>query len=359
MFLIGMLPCQAKADSVLDDIVQSRRIINVHEHIQHEANVPELLEVMDKMGIQKTILVGSSWFTLRLYESVGFTKIDENNRAILDIVKKYPQRFEAWPTLDPNDTTHLDKIKDLIKEGATGVKLYVGHGYQKRRDGSYMFHPMAMDDPKLAPLFAWCQENFIPMNLHVNSDKPGFAQEFIAVMTQFPNLKINCPHWMLSTIKDSRLREYLDTFPNLYADISFGHDEFLIDGVKRISVRRTSFKRILEEYPTRFFFGTDFVYTDFVNRNVDWAAPRIQVYYDMLSRNTYTIPGVTGELNGLALPKPILESILYKNYEAFIAARPTDTTITEKVDWSRMRIRPMDRTPGQTYPPPPQYRRRR
>ena len=53
IFLIGILPYPAKADSVMDDIVQSSRIINVHEHIQHEANVPELLEVMDKMGIQK------------------------------------------------------------------------------------------------------------------------------------------------------------------------------------------------------------------------------------------------------------------------------------------------------------------
>ena len=358
MLLLGAWANCAHAEEAIQSIIQQKKIINIHEHIQHEANVPDLLAAMDESGIQKTILVGSSWFTLRLYESVGFSKVDENNRAILDIVKKYPGRFEAWPTLDPLDPNHLSKIQDLIKEGATGVKLYVGHGYQKWRDGTYMFHPVAMDDPKLAPLFAWCEDNFIPMNLHVNSDKPGFAQEFVAILNKHPNLKVNCPHWMLSTIKESRLREYLETFPNLYADIAFGHDEFLLDGLKRISASPNRFRKLIQDYPTRFFFGTDFVYTDFVNRDPSWAVPRIQVYYDMLAKDNYEITTLDLKLRGLNLPKPLLENILYKNYEAFSQSKPTDTTITKEVNWYRMRVRPLDRKPGQTFPPPPRYRRR-
>ena len=31
----------------------------------------------------------------------------------------------------------------------------------------------------------------------------GFAEEFIAVLTQFPDMKIDCPHFMLSSIKGS------------------------------------------------------------------------------------------------------------------------------------------------------------
>jgi hypothetical protein len=39
-----------------------------------------------------------------------------------------------------------------------------------------------MDDPAMLPFYAWCQENFAPIMYHVNPYKPGFAEEFIAVL---------------------------------------------------------------------------------------------------------------------------------------------------------------------------------
>jgi predicted TIM-barrel fold metal-dependent hydrolase len=357
----GLATPQAAAESsteALRRIQAERKVINVHEHVDSLPQAEEVVKLMDRQGIAKTILLGSSWFTFALYERVGFTRFDENNATLLDIVNTYPGRFEAWPTLNPTDPDSLAKVRALHEKGATGLKLYTGHGYRTRYSNRYMFHTVAMDDPRLLPIYAYCAENHLPICMHVNSDMPGFADEFVRVLTQFPDLKINNPHWMLSSIRQSRLREYLDVFPNVYADISFGHDDFLIEGLRRISRYRESFQKLFNDYPTRFFFGTDLVFTNLRPKDSSWLDPRLQAYYDLLSKDTYTTELLPGEtLRGLALPPDLLENVLYKNYERFAAAKPKGTVLPRAVNWSNMATRPVTRAAGEALPPPPEWRR--
>jgi predicted TIM-barrel fold metal-dependent hydrolase len=314
-------------------------IINVHEHIQSVDEAPRLLAVMDALGVQKTVLVGSSWFTITLNPAVGFTRHDWNNTQLLHIVRQYPGRFEAWPTLNPEDADSLQKLQEAVAAGATGLKLYLGHGYKVQSTGEYLFHVMPMDDPRIAPIYAYCEANGLPISYHVNPGPttPGFAEEFVAVLQAYPDLKIICPHFMLSSINDTRLRELLDTFPNLYSDISFGHDEFLVAGLKRISKRAEKFREILTTYPDRFMFGTDLVVTNAPFKDEAWMTARFQAYLDMLSKDRYTTPVVPDEeLRGLALPRALLERVLHRNYEDFMANRPQGTVLTREIDWSRM-----------------------
>jgi len=351
-------PPKTPGEARLRELVEERKIINVHEHIQGPGNVADLLAVMNAKGIRKTVLVGSSWFTLRLFERAGFTRYDENNEAILEIAEAHPERFEAWPTINPLDPQNLEKIRDLIDRGATGVKLYTGHGYVTFYSNQYMFHPIAMDDPRMFRLYEYWEENHIPLCFHVNLDRPGFADEFVAVLNRFPDLKVSVPHWMLSTMKESRLHEMLTVFPNLYTDISFGHDEFLVSGLKRISLNPERFRRLMETYPDRFMFGTDFVYTDFDRRAPAWAAVRVNAYYDMLTQERYTtplVPNVT--LRGLNLPPELLDNVLFRNYERFKAKEPEDTVLERSVNWNRMRVWRHSREPGEALPPPPRSRR--
>jgi len=338
----------------LDAIQAQGLILNDHEHIQSLSEVPTLIAAMDNLGIQRVALMGSSWFTITLNPSVGFTRYDENNEELLKICEQYPGRFEAWPTVSPTDPEKLEKFKSLIARGATGLKLYLGHGYVNKRKNEYMFHPVAIDDPGMFPLYAYCEANFIPVCLHVNpsSKTPGFAQEFIEVLTEFPDMKVICPHFMLSSIMDSRLREFLDTFPNLYSDTSFGHDDFLVPGLKRISKNPEKFIDIFSTYPNRFFFAADLVLTDTPIKNVTWTQDRLKAYIDMLGKKTYTTPVIPGAtLNGCALPPKLLERVLFKNYEDFLASKPQGTKITREIDWSRMNVKPLKRNPGQAFPP--------
>jgi len=330
-------------------------IINVHEHLQSELVEPVLSDAMSANGIGQTVLVGSSWFTITMDPAVGFTRYEWNNNQLLALAEAHPNRYWAWPTLNPASPNKLELLENYHARGASGLKLYAGHGYVIPGENDYMFHPVAMDDPEMFPIYAYCEAHFIPVCYHVNPGptKPGFAQEFLEVLYNFPDLKINAPHFMLSSIRDERLREFLDVFPNLYSDISFGHDDFLIAGLKRISRSPQKFRDLFHTYPDRFMFGTDLVMTEVTWKDVEWFTNRTQAYFDMLTRETYTTPIIANtELNGLALPPEIVERVLRQNFLDFMAKKPEGTVIAREVEWRRFGVEKVDRRPGEAIPPP-------
>lgn len=330
------------------------RIINVHEHIESAREVPKLLEAMDRLDIATTVLVGSSRFTITLRHGDGFTEVDANNERLIEIMSRFPGRFEAWPTLDPADPAKLAKLESLVDRGATGLKLYLGHGLVDRTTGSWMFRPVAMDDEGMLGVYELCERRGLPICFHVNPGPktPGFAQEFIEVLKRYPDLKVNCPHFMLSSIRDSRLRELLDTFPNLVTDISFGHDDFLIAGLRRISRNPDKFRDLLLAYPDRFLFGTDCVITGAGFKDAGWIEVRYRAYLDMLRESGYETPVIPGtRLRGLELPPSLLERILYRNAVEFFRAEPRGTVIRRAIDWRKMGVGKVHRRPGQLLPP--------
>ncbi|MBL7648273.1 MAG: amidohydrolase [Candidatus Hydrogenedentes bacterium] len=352
----GPAPAQDSSATVRR-LVEEKRIINVHEHVQGEENTATLLQEMDALGVGKTVLVGSPWFTISLYERAGFTRYDENNAAILAMARAHPERFEAWPTVNPTDPAKLDKVKKMVGEGATGVKLYLGHGYTSR-ENRYIFHPVAMDDPGMMPLYAYLAEAHIPVCFHVNPAKPGFLDEFVQVLKANPDLKVNTPHFFMSSMVHTRLREMLRTFPNLYVDISFGHDDYLKSGLQRVSADRDAFRALFQEFPERFMFGTDYVVTTLRPKEHAWYRDRTQAYLDMLSTEQYKTPLLPDlPLRGLGLSPELIENILYRNYERFQQLKPENTRIERALDWSQLRVRMDNRAPGQALPPPERRRR--
>ncbi len=339
----------------MKQVTAERRIIDVHEHIRSVEDVPKMLAAMDAVGIGKTCLMGSSLFTLTLNQNVGFTHYDENNEQLMKVREQYPGRFEAWPTIDPLDPQKLEKFKALIERGAQGIKLYIGHGYVVKKTGKYMFHTAAIDDPRMMPVYRYCTENFIPVVLHLQPDRklgPGFIEEFVAVLMEFPAMKVVCPHFMLSSKSPKRLRELLDTFPNLYSDVSFGHDDFFLPSLKRISEKPESYREVLEKYPTRFMFSTDLVVTDEPVKTQEWIQDRFQAYIDVLTKSAYTTPLVPGQtLQGLALPPSLLERIFHENYEDFIALKPANTKPSKSISWEKLGGPPINRKPGEAIRP--------
>jgi predicted TIM-barrel fold metal-dependent hydrolase len=345
----GLLRCSAGPEPN-----RRPRIINVHEHIQSLDQAKVHLTVMDKLGVERMALLGSSWFTITLRDEVGFTRYDENDEELMKIVRTYPGRFDAWPVINPVDPDKLDKFKALMDRGATGLKLFTGHGYTTRKTNEYIFHPIAMDDPQMMPVYDHCEKNGIPVLIHVNPSpvKPGFCEEFVSVLQQFPDMVVNCPHFMLSSIKDRRLREFMATFPNLYTDISFG-DAFMKAGLTRISKNPTKFHKLFADYPDRFMFGTDLVLTEARHKSEEWVHNQFQAYLDMLTRETYTTPCIAGEtLRGVALSKELLDGVLFRNYENFLASKPRGAKIARAINWSNMGVTPTGREPGQVFPPP-------
>jgi hypothetical protein len=325
-------------------------LINVHEHLQSRRELPLLLRTMDRVGIERVVILGSSAFTITSNYRFGFTRYHENNQEILAAARAHPDRVEAWPTLDPLDVCRLDKLRSYHDLGATGLKLYLGHGFVAPGSSDYLFSPLAMDHPSMDAIYDYCTANRLPVCLHINPGPktPGFADEFVATLERHPQLLVNAPHWILSTVRPSRLAEFLDVFPNLVTDVSFGVDEYLVAGLRRISRNPLRIRRVIEQRPNRFLFGTDFVITSARHKTSEWICIRVEAYLSMLSSREYETPLVPSEvLKGLYLPADILEGIGFRNYGAFRASDRQLAVPTRSIDWSSMGVSRTRRDAGQ------------
>jgi predicted TIM-barrel fold metal-dependent hydrolase len=192
-------------------------LINVHEHLRSRRELPLLLSSMDGAGIARVVLLGSSAFTITSDYRLGFTAYQDNNRQIIAAAREHPTRIEAWPTIHPLDANKVATLRAYRDQGATGLKLYTGHGFVAPRSTQYTFSSVAMDDPRMDAVYEYCAATNLPICLHVNPgpQAPGFADECVAVLERHPRLRVNAPHWILSSGKLSRLSELLDVFPNL------------------------------------------------------------------------------------------------------------------------------------------------
>ncbi|MFW6149724.1 MAG: amidohydrolase family protein [Atribacterota bacterium] len=258
-------------------------IINAHEHVQSEENLPILLKAMEDCRVKKMVFLGTSDFTFYLDPDYGFTGYDENNETIVKISRDYPDKFSALVTMDPRDEEKLDKLKKYIADGATGIKLYNGHGsfYD-------MFFQMPLDDPGMMEVYAYCEQEEIPILYHINSGR--FLSEFEHILQEFPDLVIIAPHFLLSSSNLTRLDRLMKKYPNLYTDISFGHPDFLVAGFMRISNNYLAFREFMTTYRDRITYGTDLVVTTYKAKTRSYIDDIHLAYMDLLEKDEFILP---------------------------------------------------------------------
>jgi len=282
---IDNLP-SSKISEISEDVRERRsgfNIINAHEHVQSEENIPMLRKAMEDCQVEKMVMLGTSDFTFFLDPEYGFTGYDENNKTIVGISNKYPDVFAALVTMDPRDEEKLEKLKKYIDAGAAGVKLYNGHGsfYD-------MFFNMPLDDPGMMEVYEYCEQEGIPILHHINTGR--FLTEMEHVLQEFPDLVQVVPHFMLSSGNLSRLTRLMNEYPQLYTDISFGHPDFLVAGFGRIANNHLAFREFMKNYQDRITYGTDLVVTTYKAKTRAYIDDVHLAYMDLLEKEEFTLP---------------------------------------------------------------------
>lgn len=273
----------AEMDPATSERRGAYKIINAHEHVQSINNIPLLLKVMEDCQLEKMILLGTSKYTFYLNPKFGFKEYDKNNQEIIDISKKYPDKFIALCTIDPRDEDKLEKLKKFMAAGAKGLKLYNGHGYFYDN----FFH-LPLDDSGMMEVYQYCEEQNIPILYHINSGR--FLDKMERILQAFPNLVVVAPHFILTSRNLTLLSRLLDDYPNLYTDISFGHPDFQEAGFNRISSNAAAFREFMQKYRDRINFGTDIVITSYRAKSMNYIEEVTLSYFDMLEKEKFTLP---------------------------------------------------------------------
>jgi predicted TIM-barrel fold metal-dependent hydrolase len=227
---------------------------------------------MDAAGVQTVVNLDSGW-DVRLEETL----------AALD--NAHPGRFLTYALInfdgiDESDWTEreLKRLEAGFRAGAKGLKIHktpgLGHRY---KDGRLV----AVDDPKIDPLWELCGKYKRPVMIHTADPGPFFTPldsknerwhelndhpnrlfhgkdyppraelhaQRLRVIARHPNTTFLCAHLANDGEDLATVADWLDHHPNMYVDIDAR--------ISELGRQPYSARRFLIKYQDRVLFGTD------------------------------------------------------------------------------------------------------
>ena len=191
-------------------------------------------------------------FALRYGDSVG---IESNDEVTAAAVAKYPDKFVGFAYVDPRRPDCME----LLRHAAEDLKL-------KGVKFGPIYNGVALSDPRLEPVYEYCQRNNLPLTMHMGTtfarNAPidyGRALHVEPVALRYPDLVMVLAHlghpWCEETIVVARKQ------PNVFCDVS------------ALFYRPWQYYNALiaaQEYkvPDKLYFGTDFPFAR-VDESVD------------------------------------------------------------------------------------------
>jgi predicted TIM-barrel fold metal-dependent hydrolase len=277
-----------------------RMISNYHGNNLFTVNGPEYLarslENVHKNGDGR----------LLVFTNVDFTNIDE-----------------------PNWTKNaVEQLEKDIKEGASGLKVYKELGLEiKDKNGKRI----AVDDPRIDPIWEKCGELHIPVLIHTGEPAPFFDKadannerwlelklhpsrarpasrypSWQQVMNEQHHIFAKHKHtifiaahfgWLANNL--DALGKMLDTMPNVYTEFAAVLEE--------IGREPKTARNFFIKYQDRIMFGKD-----------TWSVPEYGFYFRMLETDDEYFPPLRKyhafwNMYGLGLPDDVLRKMYYKN----------------------------------------------
>jgi len=310
--------------------------VDVHNHVNDARSpgrgvpLPELLARMDRLNLKRIVILTGRW--------------GEALQGVIDrMVTPHPDRFTVftepdWSRIDEPGfgEAMAAQIRDAVARGARGLKVLKALGLEVRdRSGARV----AVDDPRLGPMWAECGRLAIPVAIHT-ADPDAFFEPVDATNERWEELGRH-PDWSFYGPKFPPKRALLDARNRVFArhpGTTFialhiaNHPEDLDDaaavldrypnvvvetGARQADLGRQP-RRAREfflRYQDRILFGTDqspeeagyhcwFRFFETADEHFDyWRAPNQGRW----------------KISGLDLPRDVLEKVYAKNAEGVLA----------------------------------------
>ncbi|MFB3826558.1 MAG: amidohydrolase family protein [Bryobacteraceae bacterium] len=303
-------------------------VIDVHLHMNPEGDPLETARVMSGLNLETILALGN-----------GNMRGEAVKQFVAKWVRPFPSRFgvmanlDGQPVNDPEFTRKaVAQLREDVRNGAVALKIFKQLGLVWRDTQGRLIRP---DDPRFDPIWDVCAELNIPVLIHVN-DVSSFFDPVDRFNERYLSLafdrrsswygKVDVTHeqlmeWFENIIaKHPRTTfigahvgmhyehlhtgaRWLDTYPNLYYDISAS--------CKHLGRQPYTARRFLIKYQDRILFGTDIGSSPQpeVYRYMFRVLETDDEYFDHVEPRA----GLPWKLYGLYLPDRVLEKIYSLN----------------------------------------------
>src|SRR5579864_1714108 len=146
-------------------------VIDVHNHINDAMRIDEhipperVIEIMNNTNVKTLVILTGMWG-------------NKLQRVIDEMVKPYPGRFMVFSQIDwskvddPNFGQEMvAQLDDAVTRGARGLKQLKDLGLSVRDKSGKL---VAVDDPRLDPIWEECGRLGIPVSIHVTDPEAFF-----------------------------------------------------------------------------------------------------------------------------------------------------------------------------------------
>ena len=311
--------------------------VDVHNHVNdargNDPPVPvdELLARMDRLNLKRIVILTGGWS-------------EALQRVVDRMVKPHPDRFTVftqpdWSRIDEPrfGEAMAAQVRDSFARGARGLKILKNLGLVVRdRSGRLV----AVDDPRLDPMWAECGNLGIPVAIHT-SDPDAFFEPLDATNERWDELRAH-PDWSFYGPRFPAKRELLDARNRVFArhpKTTFialhvaNHPEDLDDAsavldrypnvVVETGARHAELGRqprraraFFLKYQDRVLFGTDAAPSEGMYRNWFRFLETADEHFDY-----WNSPGQgRWKISGLDLPRAVLEKVYARNAERVVPA---------------------------------------
>lgn len=307
-------------------------VIDVHNHVNDAMRIddhmpPErVVEIMNNTNVRTVVILTGMWG-------------DKLQAVINEMVKPYPGRFIVFTQIDwskiddPNFSREMvAQLDDAVARGARGLKQLKDLGLSIHDKSGKL---IAIDDPRLDPIWEECGRLGIPVSIHVSDPEAFFhpvnnTNERYEELTEHPDWSFYGPQFpSKESILAARDRMFarhphttfvalhmanwpenldyvshlLDTLPNVM--VEFGAREAELGRQPRRA------REFFIKYQDRIMFGTDNGMDEAMYRNHFRWLETGDEYFDY-----WGYPGQgRWKIYGMELPDSVLEKIYHKNAE--------------------------------------------
>ena len=323
-FVSGTLLAQFQYKSAYPDIP----IVDVHVHPAHHPphrvsdgtnHIKVSERIKERYGSNLAFWIGLTDPGKKIADQI---KAETNNRFLFTASMFRPQ-FGLQMTAEEV----IDKVQN---DGYVGLKFWFGHPTRVLTDGREEVR--RIDDPQWEDFFTTLEKAEILLaGVHVADPNHAFGDrgewcpdpvEFWEqiralenLIARHPNMTIISAHsaWLVS--QDAQidfLRYLLATYPNFYADISATCHHIH-------NVRTDNLRDLFIEHQDRFLFGSDGTRVEDGDGDGYWEAGGVATRYARffaILETDEVVPGgffTNTPVQGLNLPRAVLEKIYYKN----------------------------------------------
>ena len=228
------------------------------------------------------------------------------------------------------------EMQKLWEIGLDGIKMIENKPTERFRLG------IGQDDDSLDAMYAAAEEQGIPFLIHVNDPKefwdadaipawardagyfygaPGYTgyeqilSESLHMMKKHPKLKACFAHFLFLSDDHDRLRAIMDTYPNLWLDVTAGTEMY-----PNFANHPEQWRRFFIDYADRILYGTDnCAPTQDEDMQIAEALNNLERSF---FRNAETIPLWDRTLCGIDLPADVFEKLTHGNFLRFADAEP-------------------------------------